>query len=298
LLLGIDALLAGCVGDELRIPASGDGGDAGTRDATSAIDDAAADSNAGPEEAGMEPDSSLDAGSDAPGAADDGSAFDGAAPDAGGTTAADPCTTGSSHTLCDDFDRPTLATWWSLPGPCRPPTLDAKAFLSPPQSLLSQVDGNMPNCAAVAATLPVFPHVRCAFDLRVDQQPQNYTDVFVLYANAPGIDWWEVSLALDPLHVVLTETRFETDGGFPFQRTVVPPPATPLTQWNHLVLDVDWNAGRASANAAAGDAIITLQYAPTETLVTGLGIHVGIPYSGAPYIATLRHDNLVCDAAR
>jgi hypothetical protein len=122
-------------------------------------------------------------------------------------------------------------------------------------------------------------------------------DFFVLLAIAPGIDWYEVSLALDPWRVVLTETRFETDGGFPYQRTVVPSPATPLAQWNHVVLDVDMNARVASANMGAAGGSLALEYTPAVTTVTGLEAHVGIQYDGAPETASIRHDNLVCDVS-
>jgi hypothetical protein len=174
--------------------------------------------------------------------------------------------------------------------------LDGKTFVSPPQSLLSQVSGAGPNCSTLAASLPVRPHVHCAFDLRVDTAPQSYMDFFVFVIYAPGIEYYEVALAFDPLHVVAKEAQVETDGGYVLRTTPVPPPAAPFSQWNHVVLDVDLNAGRATASVGGGsDGVLTLQYAPTQAAATGFGIHVGIPYATTPYLAAVRDDNLVCD---
>jgi hypothetical protein len=132
-------------------------------------------------------------------------------------------------------------------------------------------------------------------DLRVDTQPQNYMDFFVLIVEAPNISWYEVALAVQPAAVVMKESRFETDGGIPNQQTVVQWGVAKLTQWNHVTLDVDFNATQAIASLEGTQATLALKYAPTFAAVTAFSIHIGIGYDAPMDTGTVRHDNVVCD---
>lgn len=216
----------------------------------------------------------------------------------------DPCVGDAAHTFCDDFDQPTLQSWWGPNGlNCSEGVLDTADFTSPPHSFLTTVDAGL-NCGAVATELAtsLTTRVHCEFDVRQVGAPQGRSTFFSLGIGSPDEQYvllMDFDVGVNP-PVSIVVLHAPPDDAQVFDGLLSVSGVADLSSaWHHVSIDVD----PLRAQASDGGVSVAFDYADPFTgtpaafpsTVTYPYIGVGVTYETPGNTNVLRYDNVFCD---
>lgn len=241
----------------------------------------------------------------------DGSVADSASSDANfvdapslGNDASDPCQDGQPHSLCDDFDMPTLAANWSKNVGCANPTLDTSTFVSSPQSLRASNDAGQYACAYYEGliTPASFPIVHCEADVKLTVPAPQFFDFFKIWTSFDTINYYQASIAYagqaggQDFPVILGDDAIP-DGGSPvFNSVNMKVARTSLGNWVHVSLEINFETHTINAEAAGISATMPTTMAPSGGVSQNqMFLRVGFEYQGEGGPGSVSYDNVFCD---